>query len=110
MEGEDEDEDASYCYQPADIPQAFSHFTHLYTGRRQLVCDLQGVLSFPPASGKTPLFEFTDPVIHYVSRTGRKNVFGRTDRGKKGIHDFFKTHECTELCRMLDKKWVLRYD
>ena len=107
---EDEYEDVSYCYQvqAADIPQAFSHFTYRYTGRRKLVCDLQGVLSPPSACSKTPLYEFTDPVIHFVSLTGRKNRFGRTDRGKKGIQDFFKTHVCTELCRMLNKTWVRR--
>ena len=85
----------------ADIPQAFSHFTYRYTKRKVLVCDLQGVLSSNP-----PKFEFTDPVIHFSSRSGRRNVFGRTDRGKKGMHDFFKTHKCTPLCRMLQRRWV----
>ena len=45
-------------------------------------------------------------MIHYRSLSGRKNVFGRTDRGKKGVHDFFQTHHCSELCRMLNRKWV----
>jgi len=110
---DDEEEEPSALFpkpltvQAADIPQAFSHFTYRYTRRKMLVCDLQGVLS-APLSTETPLFEFTDPVMHYWSHTGRKNVFGRTDRGKKGIHDFFKTHECSDLCRMLNKRWVHR--
>jgi len=90
----------------ADIPQAFSHFTYRHTNRKQLVCDLQGVLS--TARDGSRIFELTDPVIHYSSLTGRKNVFGRTDHGKKGIHNFFKTHVCTDLCRMLNKTWVRR--
>ena len=72
-----------------------------------MVCDLQGVYS--PNEGR-PVFEFTDPVIHYRSQTGRKNVFGRTDRGAQGVHDFFTTHTCTELCRMLNRKWLLNLD
>ncbi len=51
-----------------EIPQAFSHFTYRHTHRRQLVCDLQGVLT---TSCSPPLFELTDPVIHYKSLSGR---------------------------------------
>ncbi len=47
------------------------------------------------------MFELTDPVIHYKSTKGRRGVYGRTDRGEKGISDFFRTHQCNELCRML---------
>lgn len=87
-----------------DIPQAFSHFTYRYTGRRVLVCDLQGVLSESP-----PLFELTDPVIHFKShRRPRGKKFGRTDHGRDGIIDFFRTHECSPLCRMLNRRWVRR--
>ena len=104
-EGAEAEASSAYSIQVSDIPQAFSHFTYRYTNRRMLVCDLQGV--FNPGS-YCPTFECTDPVIHYRSKTGRKNVFGRTDRGKKGVHDFFKTHECTELCRMLNRRWIRR--
>ena len=87
-----------------DIPQAFSHFTYRYTGRRVLVCDLQGVLSESP-----PLFELTDPVIRFKShRSPRGKKFGRTDHGRDGIIDFFRTHECGPLCRMLNRRWVRR--
>lgn len=88
-----------------DIPQsAFSHFTYRYTKRKLFVCDLQGVLTTAPSA----TFQFTDPVIHYRSSAGRKHVFGRTDRGKKGISAFFQTHECSDLCKMLNKRWVKR--
>jgi hypothetical protein len=73
----------------ADVPQAFSHFSYLYSNRKKLVCDLQGVLTRDADGSST--YELTDPVIHYSSITGRKNVFGRTDRGKVGMHDFFKS-------------------
>jgi hypothetical protein len=87
-----------------EIPQAFSHFTFRYTKRKLLVCDLQGVLTETPR----PMFEFTDPVIHYRSGTGRSSVFGRTDLGHRDIHAFLHTHTCGELCRTLTKRWVRR--
>lgn len=81
-----------------DFPQAFSHYTYFYSNRKKLVCDLQGVLD---KSQNPPVFELTDPVIHYASSKGRKKVFGRTDRGKYGIMDFFKTHKCNAVCLLL---------
>lgn len=54
------------------FPQAFSHFTHRFTGRKMLVCDLQGVYNTSPL----PLFELTDPAIHYASTSDRQGVFG----------------------------------
>ena len=89
----------SFCV--TDIPQAFSHFTYRYTRRKLLVCDLQGVLSTSP-----PLFELTDPVIHFISHRKRTNIFGRTDRGWKGRNDFFRTHKCSPLCDMINHRWV----
>ena len=81
-----------------EVPQAFSHFTHMWTKREKIVCDLQGVLD---TSQVPPVFEFTDPVMHYKSKTGRRYVFGRTDQGQKGISNFFKTHKCNNLCKAL---------
>ena len=81
-----------------EVPQAFSHFTYMWTKREKIVCDLQGVLD---TSQKPPVFEFTDPVIHYKSKSGRRNVFGRTDKGHDGIKDFFKTHKCNNVCKAL---------
>jgi hypothetical protein len=80
------------------FPQAFSHYSYRYTKRAKLVCDLQGVLD----TSVTPhVFELTDPVIHYQSTSNRTRVFGRTDQGKKGMHNFFKTHTCNPLCCLL---------
>jgi len=73
------------------------------SGQKLLVCDLQGVLN---KNMTPPLFEFTDPVIHYKSSRGRVNVYGRTDRGENGIYDFFKTHVCSPLCRAMRKTQV----
>jgi hypothetical protein len=102
-EEDDESEEHELIWNIADIPQAFSHFTYYKTQRKCLVCDLQGVID---TSGHSPVFELTDPVIHYRSGRGRKNVFGRTDKGKKGMHDFFLTHKCSELCRALKRLWI----
>jgi len=85
-----------------DIPQAYSHFTYLASKRKFLVCDLQGVLN---TDVTPPVFELTDPAIHYSEMTSRKD-YGRTDRGEHGIQDFFKTHVCSNLCRILLKRWI----
>jgi hypothetical protein len=85
-----------------DIPQAFSHFTYIFSKRKFLVCDLQGVLN---NDSNEPVFELTDPVIHYSEMTNRLD-FGRTDRGQQGIHDFFRTHKCSNLCHMLSRRWI----
>lgn len=85
-----------------DIPQAYSHFTYNASGRRFLVCDLQGVLD---TNRQPPVFELTDPAIHYKNRTDRID-FGRTDLGEKGIEQFFQTHVCSDLCRMVCRQWI----
>lgn len=87
----------------SDIPQAFSHFTYRHSRKKLLVCDLQGVLDETTTPSSPPVFELTDPVIHYRSSTGRERVFGRTDRGIQGIKNFFRTHKCNSLCNMLKK-------
>eukprot|EP01038_Epipyxis_sp_PR26KG_P011609 gene11609-15547_t len=79
-----------------DVPQAFSHFTHVHTKRSLLVCDLQGVYNH---SGKYPIFEFTDPCIH--TRCRKNKSYGNTNLRSKGINNFFKTHKCNPLCSLL---------
>jgi hypothetical protein len=49
-----------------------------------LVCDVQGVG-----------FNYTDPTI---CTTGRGGVYGKSDIGKKGIDNFFRTHKCNAYC------------
>jgi Mg-chelatase subunit ChlD len=102
---EEEDEDSneesvnndvrSIVFTPSQVAQAFSHFSYHESGRKRLVCDLQGVFN-----DEKNLLQFSDPVIHYYNHEdeGRKNVHGRTDRGRKGIEDFFATHSCQEHC------------
>jgi Alpha-kinase family/von Willebrand factor type A domain len=83
---------------PSAYLQAFSHFTYEFTNKKVLVCDLQGIYNtdFCP-----PTFELTDPAIHYRSAKDRKMVYGRTDKGIKGIDLFFATHECSNLCKIV---------
>jgi hypothetical protein len=77
----------------SDIPQAFSHFTYRHTQRDELVCDLQGELNI---LGAAPYFDLTDPCIHSSRRK-----YGNTDKGGKGMNDFFRTHQCNAVCKML---------
>ncbi|XRB13182.1 VWFA domain-containing protein [Pseudoscourfieldia marina] len=93
-----------------DVPQAFSHFTYEATGGTKLVCDLQGVWN------STDGFRFTDPVIHQGEGKEEENTRsdgtpdrkvranGPTDRGDIGIANFFRSHECNEICRRLGLK------
>jgi hypothetical protein len=78
-----------------DIPQAFSHFTYKVSKRKMLICDIQGVLN---SSGKYPVFELTDPCCH--THPYKRN-YGKTNRGKKGMVEFFKTHQCNAACKVL---------
>eukprot|EP00295_Goniomonas_pacifica_P050849 CAMPEP_0175897236 /NCGR_PEP_ID=MMETSP0108-20121206/606_1 /TAXON_ID=195067 ORGANISM="Goniomonas pacifica, Strain CCMP1869" /NCGR_SAMPLE_ID=MMETSP0108 /ASSEMBLY_ACC=CAM_ASM_000204 /LENGTH=325 /DNA_ID=CAMNT_0017218509 /DNA_START=31 /DNA_END=1008 /DNA_ORIENTATION=- len=80
---------------PSEVAQAFSHFSFRYSRRKFLVCDLQGVYE----EGHPPVLVFTDPVIHCAS--AKRCTYGRTDHGKKGQRNFFKTHKCNALCELL---------
>lgn len=48
---------------------------------------------------ETDGFSMTDPVIHYNG--GGKARNGRTDKGPRGIQEFFATHRCNPLCKRL---------
>ena len=102
---EDDDDDE---LSPSDYLQAFSHFTYLFTNKKVLVCDLQGIYNTDMVP---PVFELSDPAIHYRSRTkGKEMVFGRTDKGEKGVQLFFNSHHCTRICKFMhlskkNKNW-----
>jgi len=51
------------------------------------------------------MFYFTDPVIHYYNKQnpGKKNLYGRTDMGRKGVERFFETHVCNALCPLITR-------
>ena len=73
------------------LMQAFSHWTYHVTGRKLLVCDLQGHRG-TPESGKTYLgkkryYLLTDPAINSAARQ-----YGMNDLGQKGIDAFFHRH------------------
>lgn len=89
-------------FTPFEVAQAFSHYTYKASGRKRLVCDLQGVFD----QDNNELI-FSDPVIHYYNdaRQDRRKVHGFTDRGRKGIAMFFDTHHehCGHLCRLVNR-------
>ena len=87
-----------------DFVQAFSHFSYARCGGRLIVVDLQGCLEVKSDGSRE--FILTDPAIHKRrnSHRLRKMKFGRTDRGSKGIKDFFSTHECNDACSLLGLK------
>jgi hypothetical protein len=81
----------------SEYPQAFSHWSYRYTNRQALICDLQGTLE---SVDGIMTFRLSDPVIHGRFQKHRHR-HGRTDHGARGIAEFFKTHECKGLCRLL---------
>lgn len=85
---------------PDEVAQAFSHYSYQYSGHKILICDLQGVYD-----DQLRLFRLTDPVIHYYSphKPDKKKVYGRTDRGRKGMDDFFESHVCNALCHVVTR-------
>ena len=83
---------------PSHYLQAFTHFTYMYTSKKVMVCDLQGVYNTDTVP---PTFELSDPAIHYASSRGREMVYGRTDKGKEGMQLFNNTHECNCICKFL---------
>ena len=89
------------CFSPEEVAQAFSHFSYKATGRKRLICDLQGVYD-----ESQNILRFSDPVIHYhnPAHARRAQVHGRTDRGQKGVLMFFETHKeyCGHLCRLVN--------
>jgi hypothetical protein len=100
IQEEDEDSDEGWggsAGRPAvsEVPQAFSHFTYEVTGGKKLVCDMQGVWNSSDG------YVLTDPVIHRVSKSGRRHLNGATDKGIDGVEKFFETHRCGTLCRQL---------
>lgn len=83
---------------PCDYLQAFTHFSYRFTNGKVMVCDLQGIYN---VDSEPPTFELTDPAIHYASKQCREMVFGRTDKGKKGMQLFFNTHKCSAICKLM---------
>jgi|AntRauTorckE5430_2_1112549.scaffolds.fasta_scaffold00197_13 hypothetical protein len=87
-----------------EVAQAFSHFSHFWTRKKSLICDLQGVYN-----EFENVFKFTDPVVHYhnARKDSRQGKFGKTDLGQRGIDAFFKTHQCNKLCDLVTKGFMV---
>lgn len=97
------DGSCSFDPEPECYVQAFSHFSYVYSNHRLLVCNLQGVQSSYRGGSTTRggVFDLTDPVIHYSSKSGRDHVYGKRDLGTVGMQKFFQTHTCNKVCDML---------
>jgi Alpha-kinase family len=86
------------------VPSAFSHWSHSRTPEtlkkdvdatdEHLICDFRGSYEFA-----TQTFTFVDRIIH--SASSRRGKFSHTDKGQKGIQDFFASHKCNKLCQIL---------
>lgn len=71
---------------------ALSHFSYHFTGGKLLLCDLQG-------GQYSDHYILTDPVI----MSNRREQYGPSDLGPRGIEQFFSQHRCTKFC---DPNWA----
>jgi hypothetical protein len=92
---------------PSEVAQAFSHFSYFHSGKKIVLCDLQGEYD-----KREKLFRFTDPVIHYYDRhnPGKRSLYGRTDFGRKGIETFMDNHKCNRLCQLVTGGFRIAYN
>jgi len=77
----------------ADLPQTFSHFTYIHSGRKLVICDIQGCY-YP---GKRE-FLMTDPACNKIPVQGEAREFGESNLGEKGLNEFFAHHRCNQFC------------
>eukprot|EP01111_Echinosteliopsis_oligospora_P014898 TRINITY_DN5730_c0_g1_i1.p1 TRINITY_DN5730_c0_g1~~TRINITY_DN5730_c0_g1_i1.p1 ORF type:complete len:358 (-),score=103.32 TRINITY_DN5730_c0_g1_i1:12-1085(-) len=70
-----------------NTPQSFSHFTYEASGKKILVCDIQGVSD-----------NYTDPQMHTVDSMPS---LGKGNLGSRGINKFLSTHHCNLICQYL---------
>jgi Alpha-kinase family len=86
-------------FTPSEVAQAFSHFTYWASGRKRLICDLQGVYD-----EKDKKLILSDPVIHYYNDFNNSSPshrrYGDGNRERRGMAEFFATHECGYLCKL----------
>ncbi|CAF0853645.1 unnamed protein product [Adineta steineri] len=75
------------------ILQAFSHWTYHITSGRLMVVDLQGVKV-------DCAYLLTDPALHCEDLLRFQKT--RTNLGIKGMHQFFRTHICSDVCSKLN--------
>ncbi|KAL6765996.1 kinase-like domain-containing protein [Haematococcus lacustris] len=104
-----------------ELAQAFSHWSWVHSGGRELLCDIQGVgarWTDPQvgAGGCLLLLHGNEtaqaPAEDLVASLQVNSVatkYGRKDMGAKGIAAFFGSHRCNDFCRALgiDKKWLV---
>ncbi|KAL6760291.1 kinase-like domain-containing protein [Haematococcus lacustris] len=69
-----------------ELAQAFSHWSWVHSGGRELVCDIQGVGA-----------RWTDPQVNSVAVK-----YGHKDMGAEGIAAFFASHRCNGYCHALN--------
>jgi len=74
--------------------QAFSHWTHSVTNGYLMIIDVQGV------KNSENRFTLTDPAIHCTDEAR----FGDSNIGSEGMEEFFKHHECNQICKALKLK------
>ena len=89
-----------------NTPQAFSHYSYVWSNGTFLICDIQGI-----STGTNGLDIYTDPQMHMITTDSSKLKQclgvsaklngGLGDFGAFGIDAFFTTHRCNAICHAL---------
>uniref|UniRef100_A0A0G4IDI3 Alpha-type protein kinase domain-containing protein n=1 Tax=Chromera velia CCMP2878 TaxID=1169474 RepID=A0A0G4IDI3_9ALVE len=95
---------------PGEVAQSYSHYSFEFSKRELVVVDLQGKVERRGAEGRQ-VIRLTDPAIHThtcrdlaASHPANRLRWGITDKGERGVRDFFRSHKCNELCHVLGIK------
>ena len=80
-----------------EVPNAFSHFTYVYTCGEIMVLDAQGWQD--PITGN---FTLTDPALQ--TKDGQRTLPINTNFGQDAMDEFLKVHKCGETCSKLKLK------
>ena len=82
-----------------EIPGCFSHFTYEYTGKSEIVVDIQGVEN----SKGSLRYIFTDPQMHSVPKTDENGTlkYGKGNFGNFGMQKFQTGHVCGKYCKSI---------
>jgi len=79
------------------LPDFFSHWSYVHSGRKLLLCDLQGHKGRPggPKYGSEEYYYlFTDTAV-----LSEGQCYGCTDLGPEGMKDWFAHHVCNDMCK-----------
>lgn len=91
------DESGNVTENGAEMLAALCHFSYHHSNGEYILSNFKGVKNGPDHEEKPNTFHLTTPSFHSKTR-----AYGSTDMGETGIQEFFKTHQCSAICKNFD--------